>query len=75
MIFDLMIDLRKANGDKAEEHAAYARFNESKRTAPSAGDAATALLRDCIGLNGKRLISAEERVELVGDQLVTVPLK
>lgn len=75
MILDLMMDLRKANGDKAKEDSAYARFNESKRTAPTAGDAATVLLRDCAGPDGKRLVSAKERVELVGNRLIAVPLK
>lgn len=74
MILDLMMDLRKASGDKSKEGAAYARFNESKRAAPTVGDAATALLRDCAGPDGKRLVSTKERVELVSNQLLTVPL-
>lgn len=73
-VFDLMMDLRNANGDKEKEAEAHAAFEQRKQMAQTPGEAATKLLRDCVGPDGKPLLSSSERVELVGDRLVTTLL-
>ena len=73
-VLDLLIDLHQAKGDKAKEETAYAAFERRKRMAQTPGEAATTLLHDCTGPDGKPLLLPNERVELIDGQLVTIPL-